>query len=175
MRYHVAELLKESIGSTRVDTVDDEYTTEEGDREQAKGRLHLMRTDKGILASASVETWSRSMCRRCLKPLHLPVTLSIEEEYLATMDIKTGASLPLPPEAIEEGTFAIDKHHVLDLQEAVRQHLIVNRPVNPLCQEDCQGLCATCGADLNVESCHCQRQVDPRLMPLAKLLQEGSQ
>jgi len=51
----------------------------------------------------------------------------------------------------------------VDVREPVRQTLLLAVPLKPLCSEDCKGLCAKCGADLNHETCACEReQSDPR-------------
>jgi uncharacterized protein len=43
-------------------------------------------------------------------------------------------------------------------------------PMKPLCKEDCAGLCATCGKDLNKVKCKCtQEEIDPRWAELLKL------
>jgi uncharacterized metal-binding protein YceD (DUF177 family) len=54
----------------------------------------------------------------------------------------------LPPPD-DPDAFLIDEHHHLDLTEAVRQALVVEQPMAPLCRPDCAGLCPECGADLN--------------------------
>ncbi|MGH7494065.1 MAG: YceD family protein [bacterium] len=59
----------------------------------------------------------------------------------------------------------------IDLTEDIRDLLLLSLPGKLLCQEDCQGLCAGCGANLNVEKCRCTaKQADPRWQPLQTLL-----
>ena len=49
----------------------------------------------------------------------------------------------------------------------------VKFPVRFLCDEDCKGLCPKCGKDLNEGECSCvTKEVDPRLEPLRKLLEQ---
>jgi uncharacterized protein len=51
----------------------------------------------------------------------------------------------------------------VDVSEPVRQALLLAVPLKPLCSEDCKGLCAMCGVNLNHETCACKReQTDPR-------------
>ena len=57
-----------------------------------------------------------------------------------------------------------------DLVEAVREDVLLSIPLRPLCSEDCKGLCAECGANLNSGDCGCRVEiVDPRLAALEKL------
>jgi uncharacterized protein len=43
----------------------------------------------------------------------------------------------------------------IDLNEEIRDVLLVELPIRPVCSEDCKGLCHVCGADLNEASCRC--------------------
>lgn len=58
----------------------------------------------------------------------------------------------------------------LDLDEAVTTAFILAMDTKNLCSDDCKGLCAKCGADLNRGPCGCGPDVDPRLAALAQLL-----
>ena len=163
MRYNVAQLLKEQIGSTREYPIDDNPIPEQGEN-----RLQLMRTDKGIWASARLNTQAPSVCSRCLTPYTQSLVLAIEEEFYPVAGTNTGKPMSLPE---EEGAFTIDDSNILDLSEAVRQYRIAVGPMKPLCQDDCQGLCTTCGANLNLGLCSCLMDlIDPRLAPLKQLL-----
>ena len=164
MRYNVAQLLKEEIGSTRV------YSIEQDPDSRGVGvnHLRLMRTDRGVWASAQLNTAGPSVCSRCLTPFTQSLTLAIEEEYYPVADATTGRPIPVPE---EEGAFTIDEANILDLSEAVRQYRIAVGPMKPLCQNDCLGLCTGCGANLNLHSCSCLADsIDPRLAPLRQLL-----
>jgi uncharacterized protein len=102
-----------------------------------------------------------------LKPFTQKIPLKIQEEFFPTIDIITGAKLPKPE---DPGSFTLDEHHILDLTEAIRQYIITAMPMKPLCKEDCAGLCATCGKDLNKVKCSCtQEEIDPRWAELLKL------
>lgn len=45
----------------------------------------------------------------------------------------------------------------LDMAEDIREDILLEVPMNPLCAEDCRGLCLKCGVDLNHGSCRCDR------------------
>ena len=60
----------------------------------------------------------------------------------------------------------------LDVEDLARTLLILGMDTKTLCSEDCQGLCARCGADLNYGACRCPKEVDPRLAVLATLLEK---
>ena len=58
----------------------------------------------------------------------------------------------------------------LDLDEVVTTTFILAMDTKNLCSDDCKGLCAKCGVNLNEETCRCKPEVDPRLAALAQLL-----
>lgn len=64
---------------------------------------------------------------------------------------------------------------VLDLDEVVSTAFILAMDTKNLCSDDCKGLCAKCGADLNLGPCGCRPDVDPRLAALAQLLDKEAE
>jgi len=129
---NVSQLLKEPIGSTR------SYHIEELVDQQAKdsfeGELTLLRSGQGILVRGQVVVKVELTCSRCLHTFLCPISSSIEEEFLSTVDVTSGLSFSLPEEST---SFIIDANHVLDLGEAMRQYTLLNLPMKPLCRPDC--------------------------------------
>ena len=169
MLYNVAQLLKELPGATRDYTLDERVffgPEEEFGEIAVQGGLHLLRTPNGILATGDLETAVNEECARCLERYDQPLTLEIEDEFFPRLDPDTGLPLGVP-----DGQFEIDDHHMLDLSEAVRQSVLINRPIKPLCRPDCQGLCPECGANRNTNPCVCSAgPTDPRWAKLKAML-----
>ena len=172
LQINVAQLLKAPIGTTRIYEVDEIFDMD-GVNNTVQGEVKLMRTDRGILAIGTLHTEIELTCSRCLTLFDCPLTLNIEEEYFPTTDMVTGTPLPLPD---EPGSFTIDEHNDIDLTEAIRQYTLLATPMKPLCQDDCAGLCPTCGQNLNQKRCNCPPQpVDPRWDKLSKLVAADKQ
>ena len=58
----------------------------------------------------------------------------------------------------------------IDLDPIVREQVLLALPMNAVCREDCKGLCAQCGQNLNEKQCGCETKViDPRLAPLMNI------
>ncbi|MEE8420355.1 MAG: DUF177 domain-containing protein [Dehalococcoidales bacterium] len=168
MQINVSQLLQEVMGASRDYEVSDEVDIAgDGNCRQARGKVRLLRTHRGILVRAELNTEIELACSRCLRSFYSPVTLKIEEEYISVVDIVSGTPLPAPE---EPGAFVVDEHHVIDLTEAIRQYALLAVPMKPLCKENCAGLCPVCGNNLNQESCRCPEPVtDPRWSELSKL------
>ena len=61
----------------------------------------------------------------------------------------------------------------LDLEEFCYDEILLSLPTKFLCDENCKGLCPTCGQDLNQGECSCnEKEIDPRLAALAELLKD---
>ena len=167
MSINVSQQLKGPIGSVRNYELS-EVVDIAGGGSLVQGELRLMRTDRGILAKGTLHTEVEVICSRCLSLFSCPLALNIEEEYFPTVDVVSGAWLPVPD---EPGCFTIDEHHILDLTEAICQYALLAIPMKPLCGEDCAGLCPNCGHNLNYGPCDCPSQgMDPRWSELSKLL-----
>jgi uncharacterized protein len=169
MQINVSQLLREPMGATR-DYQINEVTDVVGDGKDylVQGDVRLLRTQGSILAKCALSTEVELTCSRCLTVFRYPLTLNFEEEYSPTVDVVSGAPLPLPEEA---GAFTIDERHILDLTEAAHQYTLLAIPMKPLCHQDCAGLCPQCGHNLNQGRCDCPApDIDPRWSELKKLL-----
>ncbi len=170
MQINVSQLLKESIGTTRDYGVGERIDiSDNGDTSLIEGKISLLRTLRGILVKGVLNTGVELNCSRCLSLFHCPVSLNIEEEYIPVVDVESGA--PLSP-AEDSASFTIDEHHILDLNEAIRQYTLLTIPIKPLCSDDCAGLCPNFGHNLNQGHCDCPMpEPDPRWSKLTKSTQ----
>ncbi len=130
--------------------------------------LHVGRSGRGLLISGSFSGGVALVCSRCLEPFHF------QAEDRFHLYCETAAQAP--PE--EEHELTDDELDVTYLKEGriytddlLRENILLSLPVQPLCHEDCRGLCPLCGANLNQAACDCtEARVDPRLQALRKLL-----
>ena len=157
MRFNVGQLLKEPIGSTRRYAVEETFVPLDGGAEELLvGWVEFTRTDRGIWARGTLQIGVPCVCSRCLESYAQALPLEIDDQYYPLTDPHTGA--PLPVSVLEEGGFSIDAQHTLDLREAVRQAVVSNLPMKPLCQPECRGICPECGASRNVSLCQCPEE-----------------
>jgi uncharacterized protein len=169
MRFNVAQLLKEGVGSRRSYSLDETVDTlPESGTTRVWGELVLTCTDKGIWVNGPIETNASGVCSRCLSPAQFQMRFRIDDEYLTTVEIDSGS--PINVLEVTDGALTLDSQHTLDLTEAVRQYIIVHLPMKPLCRQGCAGLCSACGANLNDAPCTCSAARDSRWSPLLDLL-----
>jgi uncharacterized protein len=114
-------------------------------------------------AGASLEL----SCSRCLEPFTIPVETSFDLRYQPHAT-NTGED----EREIEEDDLstAFYENDAIDLGQLVREQLFLALPMKPLCRDDCLGLCAECGTNLNRDTCGCKHEWDdPRLAVLKTL------
>ena len=104
-------------------------------------------TGDGILATGIVRASATGACDRCLEPASFEVAGEIQEYYLFAE--------PDDPDAFEDGYEVVGEDRVVDLSDAIYDAVAIDTPFVVLCDPDCKGLCPTCGANLNRETCDC--------------------
>lgn len=108
----------------------------------------------GLLVRGVLRVGLRLACARCLRPVDGEVSVDVVELFMDPADLDSDDE-PDPGYEIRDGE--------LDLGALLRDAVSSAIPYRPLCREDCRGLCAECGADLNVTDCDCAAQeTDPR-------------
>ena len=174
MKYNVAQLLKEQSGGMRQYSLHEDISALDPDiipLTALDGNILLIRRADGILARGTLNTSVEVNCSRCVEPFSLPIRFLLEEEFTPTIDITTGANLPILAEQ-EEAT-QIDARHILDLTEVVRQDILLAIPPFPVCRSKCAGLCPHCGQNWNEGPCNCtDEKIDPRFEALRALLEK---
>lgn len=98
-------------------------------------------------------------CDRCGVDCAEKHTLHIQKSLAPSIEGEESDSILLVPDM------------KLDLDELVYSEVIVSLPMKHLCKDDCKGICAKCGKNLNEGKCDCpEKEIDPRLSALAELL-----
>jgi len=134
------------------------------------GKVHISNAGSLLLVEGRVATEVKLECSRCLTEFTLPVEAGIQEEFRL---IKVGDMVRALPVDEEDTSTEVIDNNILDLQELIRQGLLLMLPIQPLCRSGCQGLCPTCGENLNVKKCACPpAELESPFKALAGLLEE---
>jgi uncharacterized protein len=115
----------------------------------------------------TVSTVLELSCSRCLEPFRLPVNAAFDVRYLPQSE-NTGDE-----REVEEDDLSVSfyRDESIDLGQVLDEQFYLAMPMKPLCRDHCKGLCPSCGANMNVETCGCQaRWDDPRLAGLKALM-----
>jgi uncharacterized protein len=175
--FNVAGLLHEPPGATRDVRLRDHYVTLGPEVELAgplDADLRLQRTNRGVLLRGELRAPLRRTCARCTDPYVEDVAVPLEEEFLPTVDVDTGAPVRAAEGEPVDAPLRINEHHEIELGGLFRDELVLTEPMHPLCSPDCPGLCAQCGQRLDGgDHRHDAEDIDPRLAGLAALLRNG--
>jgi uncharacterized protein len=95
-----------------------------------------------------------------LKPVVLPLAAELSERFVGAVSWREEEQHELREEDLN---LAVFNGETIELDDLVREEILLSMPAQVLCREDCKGLCAACGADRNLNSCDCEtRQIDSR-------------
>jgi len=132
---NVALLLREPVGSSQTHDISGILGGEiEG---FVQGKAKMTRTNRGILVQCKLDAEVKLICSRCLNAFLCPVSFTAEEEFLRLADVSDDSALSSPKRPEE---FTVDDRNVLDLGGLIRQYILLNLPMKPLCRPDCPGI-----------------------------------
>jgi uncharacterized protein len=132
---NVAPLMKEPIGSSQ--SHDITGTIGEEIEGFVEGKVRVIRISRGVLVQCKLTAEVKLICSRCLDAFLCPISFTAEEEFLPISDV-SGDLAPSSPEQSEG--FTIDNKNILDLGELIRQYVLLNLPMKPLCRPACPGM-----------------------------------
>ncbi|WP_442951335.1 YceD family protein [Paenarthrobacter sp. Z7-10] len=131
--------------------------------------LTLEAVYEGILVSGSVLVPVTGECSRCLDPLAYDLEVDVQELFSYEEPSHDGAAAG---EDEEEQHWI--EHDMIDLEPVLRDAVVTALPFQPVCREDCQGLCSECGIHLADEPGHHHEVLDPRWAGLQGLTGKDS-
>ena len=118
--------------------------------------LRLEAVMDGVLVSGTVGAHVRAECGRCLEPVETEIDVEVQELFA------------YEPEPGSEDPTLVGE--LIDLEPILRDAVVLGLPLNPVCREDCAGLCAGCGEPLaGLPAGHAHDEIDPRWTALAAL------
>jgi uncharacterized protein len=132
---NVTQLLKEPVGSSQ--SYDISGTIGEEIEGFVEGKAKLIRISRGFLVQCKLTAEVKLVCSRCLDTFLCPISFTAEEEFLPISDVSDDSALSSSEQSEE---FTIDDKNILDLGELIRQYVLLNLPMKPLCCPDCPGM-----------------------------------
>jgi uncharacterized protein len=100
--------------------------------------VELQSVNEGIVVTGTISAPWRAECRRCLEPIEGLAVATVTEIF--------------EEEPVEGETSLLEADRI-DLEPLVREAVLLELPVAPLCRDDCAGLCPECGANLATTEC----------------------
>jgi uncharacterized protein len=104
--------------------------------------LRLESVVEGVLVSGSATVEVRGECVRCLGEVSDELEVAIQELYV------------YPGVEPDDDLASRLEGDLIDLEPLLRDDVVLDLPFQPLCRDDCSGLCVECGANLNDDPGH---------------------
>ncbi len=128
--------------------------------------LRLESVQEGVLVTGSVESRANGACVRCLEPVELPVQTRFQELFAYADRAAHHHEVDADSDEAEVYELVDD---LIDLRPVLRDAVVTALPFQPVCREDCPGLCAQCGQPLAEAPDHRHETLDPRWAALQAL------
>ncbi len=123
-------------------------------RVEVTGEVRVDNLEGRCLVRGELAAAGSASCGRCLEEFVLRFAVPLELMILRDAGHED-VDLDSPVLHQREG--------IVDLRETVREAVVLAVPLVRVCRDDCRGICAHCGADLNVGACSCaEGELDPR-------------
>jgi uncharacterized protein len=132
--------------------------------------LRLESVMEGVLVTGTARARAEGECVRCLEPLELDLEAEFQELFSYPDADDRGRAITEPGDDAEDDE---DRYYLedglFDLEPLLRDAVVLALPMQPVCQEDCPGLCSECGARLADDPDHHHDAVDIRWAALQGL------
>ncbi len=120
---------------------------------QAEAKIR--KVGQSILIEGSVDTILQLRCARCLKEFASPLASTFDLTLYPQKEADPEEEVELGEDDMESSFFEGGEIH---LSEIACEQIFLEIPYQPLCREDCKGLCPRCGSDLNLSACDCVKE-----------------
>jgi uncharacterized protein len=131
--------------------------------------LRLESVMEGVLVTGTARAPAAGECVRCLEPLERELDAEFQEMYSYPESDHRGRVLADEGDEDDEEEAYHLEDDLFDLEPVLRDAVVLALPLQPVCREDCPGLCSECGARLADDPDHHHESVDPRWAALRDL------
>jgi len=125
--------------------------------------LRLESVMEGVLVSGTARGEATGECVRCLDPVVRSLAVDVQELFA------------YPGNENADETEHQVEGDLIDLEPVLRDAVVLALPFQPVCRDDCPGLCSQCGARLADDPAHTHQAVDPRWAALSGLVDDSTE
>ena len=124
--------------------------------------IRISHSDSRILVEGSINLTLQLVCSRCLERVIFPVSPEFSFFLSPAHSQEFSSEVELQREDLDIEFYTDD---AIDISQIIQNQIMLTLPLNPLCEEDCKGLCPHCGMNKNHETCECsgEAMINPKL------------
>ena len=119
--------------------------------------LMVSRQDDSFRIAGPIKGALALSCSRCLDEFSCPIDTYLDIKLAPKGIITQGVEAELRPDDLDVYYFEGDE---IDLDPFVYDEVLLSVPAHPLCKDDCEGLCQSCGRNRNIEPCSCHEPIN---------------
>jgi uncharacterized protein len=132
-----------------------------------KASLRFDRVEPQLIARGVLSGTVELQCARCLRNFESKIVSQLNVVYHPADELSRHEQHELKSDELDTVFYTGD---ILETDDLLKDQLILNLPMKPLCSSDCKGFCPVCGTDLNISDCTCRSgETDSRFEILKKL------
>ena len=137
----------------------------------AEGAANLLNQSLGeIRIQGDLRVETETVCDRCLEAIQLPIQSQFDLAYMPAGETTGGGEDEIDEAGVEVGFY---EGNGLELDDVLREVVLLALPMQIVCSEACKGICPVCGQNRNQRECNCQtKAVDDRWNSLKSLRAE---
>jgi uncharacterized protein len=138
---------------------------------KSEGSAEMLNTTLGeIRVTGHLNVGMETECDRCLEPVPVALDTRFDLFYRPTEFESSETDLAIDAGEAEVAFYDGDG---IELNEVLREHVLLSLPMQQVCNESCLGICPVCGKNRNVADCHCEtKPTDDRWGALRQLQAE---
>lgn len=128
-------------------------------------RGRLSKSGDDFLLQGTLHGTIETTCGRCLEPARIPVDSPMTVTYVPGDDVEAKVEDDDPDVVVFPGA-------EIEIDDELRDEILLSIPLGPVCREGCRGLCPVCGGNRNLSPCDCeerQRMASSKFAALGKL------
>lgn len=139
----------------------------------AEGKAEVLHASIGeIRVSGKLTVQMEAPCDRCLEPASIPVARDFDLVYVPAEEAQASGEKEVDEAGVEVGYY---EGNGLELNDVLREVVLLALPMQIICRDDCAGICPGCGGNRNQQACDCHPDAaDDRWSELKKFRVEFS-
>lgn len=131
----------------------DDSKIEQASKLRVEGSAQLLSRSLGeIRMHGQLDVTINAQCDRCLETAVVPVNRTFDLVYMPAEEAR-GGEVEIDEAAIEVGYY---EGSGLELNDVLREIVLLSLPMQVVCSEACKGICPSCGENRNMRDCGCQ-------------------
>jgi uncharacterized protein len=163
MKILISEIPHEGIDVEREETVESDTIIS-----PIKAKLKIMKIASEVIVKGEVVADIKLQCSRCIKDFEHELSVPVDVVYHPLDELKGEERHEIMSGELDMDFYSGDE---MDIMTLMKEQILLNIPMKPLCSDLCKGICRTCGKNLNDGACHCpQKETDSRFDILKKIL-----